>query len=344
MQYFKVSGTHYEMGLAHGKQYREAIRKSFETHCKFDAAQEMLDAICADIEKKLEAGMPYAAEELRGMAEGSGLTYRQAIYLNNWEEIAHILTRVDPQACSSIIFKHTEMGNIIGKNTDIEEEQLKDYFILETIPENGNHCLMLAKVGTLKCEAGMNDKGLCVGVNSSVQFADETGMAERMTVMRYLLEKCETAEEAAEFLKSHPFYRLGLNMAIIDEGGRCLIAECGNTDMDTIPVEKNTGFTTNHYTTEKMKPLYDEAIFYRDGSHKRYDTLTALLADETKTCDIAFMKRLLTCFPPEGVRGISGASETRYSTIWAPKERRVLVCECFSPEPVFASMEMCKDE
>ena len=54
------------MGVAHGQHYRQEIRDAFENHCNFDISTPLLEEMCTYIEEKLEEGLPYAVEELRG--------------------------------------------------------------------------------------------------------------------------------------------------------------------------------------------------------------------------------------------------------------------------------------
>lgn len=328
MDYFHAKGDSRQLGIMHGQRYRKQIQKAFETHCVFDMTQRELEAICLDLDEKLRRFAPETVEELLAIAEGSELQYQQALQLNNWEEIAHLSGENKAGCCTSILFRDTLDGTILGKTTDIEPEQVSDYFLYDILPEHGFHMLILGKIGTLKCEAGMNEKGLCAGSNSSIERNQEVGHIERMTLLRRTLQQCGDVDAAVDFLKERRCYRLGLNITLTDISGRSVVAECGNTGMSVREISQDAGFATNHYLTPKMSARYDYNIWYYQNSMDRYAFLKEKLTNGVVERTVEGMKRLIKEHPKKGaICNHADCCETMFATIWIPKARTVLLCE-----------------
>ena len=328
MEYFQASGSYHQLGFMHGQHYREQIQKAFYAHCDFNMTQPELEMICFDLDKKMKRFVPFAAEELRAIAEGSGLLYEQILQLNNWEDIVQLRGESKASCCTSIFFRNTPDGPILGKTTDIEPFQVADYFLFEIRPEEGFHSIILGKIGTLKCEAGMNEKGLCVGSNSSIEKNTSVGDVERMTLLRYTLQLCDSVDTAIAFLQKHRFYRLGLNITLMDLRGRAAVAECGNTAMSVREITQDVGFATNHYLTPEMEAKYDFDIWYYKNSIDRFGFLKEQLVDTSAKRTIEDMKRLIKAHPKSGgICNHTNCCETMYATIWLPKQKTVLVCD-----------------
>lgn len=328
MQYFQATGTSYQIGVAHGKNFRSEIQRAFVTHCAFHLSDHDLNNICIDIESKLQQYLPAAYEELRGISDGSGLSFRQVILLNHWEEIAQLAGEDKQSGCTSIIFRDTEDGPILGKTTDIESFQVPDYFLFNIAPEQGYRMLLLGKIGTLKCEAGMNETGLCIGSNSSIEKNNTVGKLERMTLLRYLLQTCDNIASAVAYLKQYPFYRLGLNVSIFDQSGRAVVAECGNTKMAVREITGSVGYATNHYLTPEMAAEYDYGIWYYQNSMDRFSFLQSQFADRTVVSSVDTMKALIKAHPQVGsICNHTDCCQTKFATIWMPARSSVWVCD-----------------
>jgi hypothetical protein len=73
-----VRGTHYEMGLEQGRLFRHVIQANVHTwvmkHANRMTEGEM-DALVAGPRRSDEALAPWVFEELRGIAEGSGIDH-----------------------------------------------------------------------------------------------------------------------------------------------------------------------------------------------------------------------------------------------------------------------------
>lgn len=328
MQYFSAYGDHYHIGFQHGKHFSDEIRMSFSKHCQFSAPVDQVLAICKDMDKKLKSALPYASEELKGIADGCGIPYEEALMLNSWDDIEQVLSENGQSLCTSITFRNTEAGTILGKTTDIEVFQKKDYYLLEVFPSDGFHCFLLGKIGTLKCEAGMNSRGLCIGTNSAIEKNNDLGSIDRMTLIRYVLEKCWDIDSALQMLRENPFYRLGLNVTIIDSSGKAVVAECGNTGLGVRPITDSVGFATNHYLTPSMEPKYDYGIWYYRNSLKRFSYLEQRYADRNAIRSVDEMKDVIQSHANGGcICNHEKDCETTFATIWIPRERAVWVCD-----------------
>ncbi|MEG1756370.1 MAG: C45 family peptidase [Clostridia bacterium] len=341
MQYFRSAGTSYQIGFLHGQHFKTEIQRAYLQHCNFEMETARLKEICYDIKVKMEHLLPYAVDELRGIAEGSGMEFDQALMLNNWEEIVQLCGESKHSCCTSITFRGTDFGTILGKTTDIEPFQVADYFLSEIEPDAGYHSLFLGKIGTLKCEAGINEKGLCIGSNSAIEKNKQIGDLERMTLLHYVLQNCDSIDAAIAFLQEHRFYRLGLNVTLIDRSGRAVVAECGNTHMAQREIQDLVGYATNHYVIPEMAAKYDYDIWYYQNSLERFQLLQQKLSDCGTPRTIDDMMRLIQSHEESGsICNHSSCCETMYATIWVPELLSVWVCDGRPCESAFQQWKM----
>ncbi|MCL5071689.1 MAG: C45 family autoproteolytic acyltransferase/hydrolase [Actinobacteria bacterium] len=183
----KFDGTPYNIGLTHGKSFKKEICASLKSHCNFKISSEILSKICEDAVEKLQHLFPEAVDELKGIADGSGLQFSDVIKLNYWEEINAITGNDNQALCTSIGFKQTLWGPVLGKTTDIEIDQRDEYMLQWINSDNGFKVLHLGKAGTMKSEIGMNEKGLCIGTSSTLPTDIEGSHVERMMLIRPIL-------------------------------------------------------------------------------------------------------------------------------------------------------------
>ena len=324
-----LSGTDWERGYQMGERFQAEIEAAFERHCtKIIQSAAFLPGKLSEADERLANAFPGAREELRGIAAGSGLSYKSILLLTYWEDMSYLNKAPRESQCTSIMFRGMPTSGLLGKTTDISWEQQPDYALLEIHPIIGYNSVQLCKIGTTKCEAGMNEKGLCVGTSTSIEACEATGEIERMTCVHQLLACCGNVGEALSFLGTHPFYRLGLNVALLDESGEMVVAECGNQTMAVRTTAGNEMVATNYYLHECMRDKYDFRCAYYQNAVDRQVHLTRRLKNGLKEHSSAMMRSLLSEHAKTGsICNHTPSCETLYSTIWNPAEHTVELCD-----------------
>ena len=93
MLYTECTGSPYQIGYHHGITYKELINNFFQSFCASTKVIETQEEIKARL-KKLERLDSYLSkkcsfiiDELKGMADGCGLSYEDVLWVNSHEDI-----------------------------------------------------------------------------------------------------------------------------------------------------------------------------------------------------------------------------------------------------------------
>lgn len=316
-----------ELGEAHGRKFAAQIAQSYQTHCSKFEKDPCLSGLIQDMQERLHQTLPEAEEELLSIARGSGLLPQQIIALNYWEELAVLLDSRTAASCSSIALKSSDHGPLLGKTTDIEPEQFSDYILQRVYPQRGYALVQMAKVGTLKAEIGMNSAGLCIGTSSSMptDTAQEPGI-ERMTLVRYALQYCTTVEQVVQFFEKFHFYRLGLNIVILEKNGNSAVLEKSIGRQRLRTSENNYLYATNFYAHPEMNAVYDHQVWYFENAFYRHVNLQKEVDYIGISDTLNSVKSLLSGHTEVGSVCDHTDYGTLYASIWVPKKKKFYIC------------------
>lgn len=325
----RFEGSYYEIGYKHGKLFKNEIANSIKTHCNFNTSDDNLKKMYSLINEKLVGSVSESVEELRGISDGSGVDFSNIIKLNYWEEINAALGEENKSLCTSIGFIHTPDGPIMGKTTDIEMAQRNEFMIQWIYPRKGYKIINLGKVGTLKSEVGMNEKGLCVGSSSTMPTDIQGSQVERMTLVRLALHHCSNVKEAIDFFARYRFYVLGLNILLMDLDGNMVVLEKGIANQRVRISNKKFIFATNFYVNSEMKPYNSKTAWYYENALYRYNLLENIFKKNVKLYDLELMKETLRNHGDKA-SGICNHDEnlnTYYASILLPERLTFYLCD-----------------
>lgn len=233
--------------LEHGKQSEEILRKFF----------------------------PEVCEEMKGVSDTIGADYLQfatwmlcmGCCMYNLEDNVPVEVR----GCTA--FAYSKDGKLMyGRNNDLPP-YLRDGCKSEIYaPKNGNR-FQITTSSFINGEEGLNEHGLAVAMTFVM-----TGLKKIQAgfnscfIVRYLLEKANTTEQAITLLSDLPIAS-NCNILLADKGGRMAVAECAPTVKNIREAEKfddgKIVCTVNSFISEQMKP-YDDANGNDYNSCKRY--------------------------------------------------------------------------
>lgn len=233
-----------------------------------------------------ERHYPEILEEIRGLAEGQRGSY---------EEFCGFLFSMYcfpfHNHCTCFAFRdHTHL--IFGRNSDFLTEleklymnclyQLKDVYAF-----NGN------TTAFIEMEDGINEYGLAIGLTFLYPALIKPGLNAGMLV-RYLLEKCTTVEEAVKSLKKIPIASQQ-TLTLADSTGSMAVIECNCEHMEIIrPTEKdNFVVAANIFTSEEMAK-YNNNVIDNWRAEERYFVASRALKEHRNNFSLELAKDILS--------------------------------------------------
>lgn len=280
-----VRGTPYDQGVAQGKALAQVIQSSVNS-VKDKIAKDKVDIPLyeAFVERNtsfMEKNHFHLMEEMRGIADGSGICLKDILMLNI---PAYFMTQYFNQECSMILArgKATADGcTYLIKNRDMREpiEQV----VIKRINDDGSSIIEVNGAGTVTYPAsGINSYGL--GITTTGFWSkhaepdiDKIDAAHIFVNIRLLLENCKTAKEVIEYLKTYPRLN-GLNIIAADEKDAFVI----ETTKDAMYIEEDDGsgvlYRTNHYMLPETKGVNPEPGEYQ-STYKRSERIGQMLKE-----------------------------------------------------------------
>lgn len=243
MYHGRFKGTHYNAGYKWGELLYKNNNIISNKHT-FIITEERKNFAkqCLPIYEKY---YPEILEEIKGIAEGQKSSYEDlytfllSMYCSEFDN-----------HCTCLAMKN-ENNIIFGRNSDflvsIENLYMNCLYKLEnSYAFNGN------TTAFVEIEDGINEYGLAVGLTFIYPTITKAGFNSGMLV-RYLLEKCKTTNEAIEKLKTLPIASQQ-TLTIADSIGNIVIAECNAENIEIIKPNKDGNFVTtaNEFTSNSM--------------------------------------------------------------------------------------------
>lgn len=221
-----VRGTPYEMGLQHGRIFRHLIHANVAQWAKrhtFEGRDELLDATLAGQRAIQEELCPWVFDELRGIAEGSGveLPWIERMHMRIWNVLPNAPYPGEATGCT-IIGMRTPDGVAIGGMLD---DPRASYVLLRRMPKYGIPHISTVWAGTAWGHNGCNAAGLAFAQASGGCFeggrmpvADVELRIEM--VMRMMLQTCSTVPEALAVAHNR---RQGCSLVLGDATGNLVL-------------------------------------------------------------------------------------------------------------------------
>jgi predicted choloylglycine hydrolase len=261
------NGNHTQLGYFLGQKFKFDIRKELKTYQLIAGRQygQFLSRL-HPYHLAAEKWLPELIDEVKGLAQGAGVDYWEALLLN----VREVNDLIDPMYNTSgtdkdhctIAVSFSGQGPIIGHNEDANSELISDLYILKA-NVNGHKFICLNYSGVLPgaC-AGMTETGLVQCVNEINQ-KPELGIP-KIFLARAILDM-DTILEAEAFLQEVP-RASGFNHVLVQNNLICNVEIAAGR----LAIQKyqNTPFVhTNHYTNPELQ-MYE--TFHTQSSESRY--------------------------------------------------------------------------
>ncbi|MEF9967154.1 MAG: C45 family peptidase, partial [Longicatena sp.] len=230
---------------------------------------------------------PEVIQEIRGLADGQedSFDFLSMFLLSMYcFEFENHCTCFACKDRSKILF---------GRNSDflvkLEKSNLNCVYQLDNVYAfNGN------TTAFIQMEDGMNEHGLAVGLTFIYPKVRDYGLNAGMLV-RYILEKCKTTQEALDFLKRVPIASQQ-TLTIVDSSGDMIVVECNPYTVEVIRPNSDGNFvvTANNFNSLVMEQYKYEGILDDWKSEERYNVAYNALKNCNNIFSVDTIKDILS--------------------------------------------------
>ena len=261
MYHAKFKNTHYEAGYHWG----QALKKHGTLICEQHTFQitEERKAFAKGCIPIYEKYYPEILNEIKGISDG-----QQASYEDLCTFLFSMYCFEFSNHCTCFAFQDNN-HILLGRNSDFLVELEKLYMnclyrLDHVYAFNGN------TTAFVQMEDGLNEYDLAVGLTFVYPKVRKYGFNAGMLV-RYILEKCKTIQEALSFLKSAPIASQQ-TITMIDITGEMVVVECNPFVVEIISPKDNEHFVTtaNNYNSLKMTEYKNDENIDDWNSSERY--------------------------------------------------------------------------
>ena len=289
MRILQLEGTPHEMGQQFGETCRLEIGELYALRLANalgqareyggrNATEEQLLQFAARSLDVMRRFHPAGADELQGVAQGSGLSIERIVAMNGLTDLRDALAWARSEdavgGCSSVIAQKDttrQARTLFAQTWDLPTDNLPYVVGLRRRPKSGPTTWSVTTVGCLSL-AGMNDYGITVGTTNLRTQDARAGVVYVGAIHRALA--CDRFDDAVSVLESAPRAG-GHSFSVLDASGRACVVECSATRAVRHDVPSGAHVQCNHALQAPIAAL--EADTPRASSLARHKRLTALM-------------------------------------------------------------------
>lgn len=261
MYHGRFKGSHYAAGFKYGSllKKRGVILNNCSTF-QIDHKRIKYGIACRN---EINKYYPEVVEEIKGLAKGNGCDFDFLC--------AMILTMYSYDCnnhCSCFAY-HDDNRTVFGRNSDflvsIEKLYMNVIYSLDGVYSfTGN------TTAFIEIEDGVNEYGFACGLTFIP--VRKIGIGYNVGILiRYLLEKCKTVNDALEEINKLPIASGG-TLTMADTSGNIATIELATKDINVIHPKNHNVFATNIFISDKMKKLNIQE-FDNWKAETRYQTM-----------------------------------------------------------------------
>lgn len=243
-------------GASHGRALARSIRVYTDERVALasDGSWAGRSATREDMLALAEAMLPahaaYSPElyaEMIAMAEAAGISAAEAVIVGGFTDFVdavRALGRGAPEEddCTAVIVPPGRGGPWFAQTWDMHDSATPHVVLLDVRPEDGPGALVFSTSGCLG-QIGMNDLGICVGINNLTATDGRVGVTWPFVVREVLRQT--TLEAALEAVLRAPLAG-GHDYLLLDAMGRGYNVEAMATHAAVTRLEEEPLFHTNH--------------------------------------------------------------------------------------------------
>jgi len=284
----EVSGSAYQLGYQHGAQASDLVRRYIQWIEKLTRVSK--GELCRNAMAflpSIEALSSPLVEEIRGLADGAGISFEEALLCQARAEAA----RVNEEGCTSFALTGSATADhqpLAGQNQDLRPEYADVGILLHVKPTDGRpETLMFTFAGQLGY-AGMNQYGLSQFANGLYDYRWQPRLPH-YPLKRIMLEK-RTVNECVELLAQHRTCSAA-NVVLCDGQGQIADVEVRPEGI-AIFDDEHPGMRihTNHFLTRQFAVHETNSIA---DSVPRLARMRALIEENWGQITLETMKTIL---------------------------------------------------
>ena len=284
----EVRGDAYELGYQHGAQAAALVERYLRLTERLTGRTR--DDLCARALMFLpymEALSPAYVTEVRGLADGAGISFAEALLCQARAEAG----RVREGGCTAFALQGAataDGGLLAGQNQDLEAEYADVAVLLRVQPTDGRpRALMFTFAGQLGY-SGMNEHGVTHFANALYDAAWRPGLPH-YPLKRVMLEQ-RRADDCVALLAAHRTCSAA-NALICDGDGAVRDVEVRPEGIAVFRDDHPDWVVhANHYLTGEFAPHETNSLA---DSCPRLDRMRALVRAEWGAITVASMQRIL---------------------------------------------------
>lgn len=322
--------TAYELGRARGHALRATLPAAYRGYAELFRAVGVSEGAERDAARASYAAVaawrPALAEELRGVAEASGLTLERVLALNARTEVL-ALSSGAARECSTVAIR---LGNALHSvQTWDWHIELAEFWHTQTVTGVGRRFGGITEHGIL-AKIGLNEAGLAVNFNILGHAADGAGGVPVHLLARAVLGECASVAEAIELVRSTPV-SASTALTLTDTAGAVSL-EVTPVGVFEVPLRDGYLVRTNHF--QCAEPLGGQKASYEPDSSERFELVTRRLS-AGRPVDAAGLVALLESGPgdpplscvADPTMPLGERWQTLATVVMSPAERRVRVLD-----------------
>ena len=283
----EVAGSSYEMGRQHGEQAAPLIHRYLLLIDRVTAQPR--DTLCRNAMRSLpliRALSEAFLEEVRGLADGAGISFEEAILCQVRGESVHSW-----EGCTAFALRGeaTSGGTmLVGQNQDLEPEFSDVSIILRVRPDDGRPRAIIYTFAGQLGYFGLNEHGVANYANSVYDFKWQPGLAH-YPLKRMTMEQ-RTVEDCVALFRGHKVCSAA-NTILCDGQGAIASVEIRPEGLALYPGDHPDAIVhTNHYLSDAYRPLETGSL---PDSFARHQRLTTLVREHWGHITVDLLKEFL---------------------------------------------------
>jgi hypothetical protein len=276
-----LAGSRYELGYRHGTHFAEQIRAFLgDGLCRLNhlfyeptSLRALMPTIKA-YEDAIAAQLPGYIEEIRGLSDGAGIGYEEAILLQIRREVLGY-RKVPSRGDCTTFARSGDGACVLAQTVDLNGNLQTESYLLRIAPGDraGGGVMLLTFTGLLGY-LGMNSHGLAVGLNLVMGGDWKPGIPAYMAI-RHLLDSARNVAECVELLSRLRF--ASSRSFTVCDGTTAAMVEIFDNRLEWITSGELV--RTNHFLDAEFSRFDAINVFARNASIRRLEACRAHLAD-----------------------------------------------------------------
>lgn len=259
--YAELDGTkgYYEIGRQNGRIFSDLIRQNVRVMRKIyggTIGQEKLEEVLekmlnSQYTADLKEHMPFLYDEMSGIADGSGISLKEAFMLNYLEEVPNaVLAESAGEAVpaggkctAAVVINRRDKSNLLFQNMDFTDVY-EGFQVLYKINFSDKSLFVYGFVGQFG-GIGVNSKGLGVTINVIVNISSNTGQGIPSTAITRVLLEQDSVKDCAGLMEHIPI-STGGSYTVADPKTAVCFEASANKIVRIDPADHRYIIHTNH--------------------------------------------------------------------------------------------------